>query len=95
MTQPQEIGLFDAKTHFSQIVARVEAGERFLITRHGKAVAEIGIPSTPSTATLARRKKAFENIRRIKAEMRQEREEKGLPPITLEEILQWRDEGRP
>ncbi len=41
----QAVGLFDAKTHFSQYVARAEAGEEIIIMRHNKAVAKI-VPLT-------------------------------------------------
>ncbi len=37
----QEIGLFEAKTHLSKIMDRVEKGETFYITRHGKKIAEV------------------------------------------------------
>jgi prevent-host-death family protein len=35
------VGLFDAKTHFSEYVMRAEAGEEVIITRHNKPVAKI------------------------------------------------------
>ena len=35
------VGLFDAKTHLSEYVARAEAGEEVIITRHNKPVAKI------------------------------------------------------
>jgi len=37
----QEIGIFDAKTHLSEIVRRVARGERFFITRRGERLAEL------------------------------------------------------
>ena len=37
-----EIGAYEAKTHLPKLLARVEKGERFVITRHGRAVAELG-----------------------------------------------------
>ncbi len=40
MTQRQ-IGAFEAKTHFSQIIEQVSHGEDFIITRRGKPVAKI------------------------------------------------------
>jgi prevent-host-death family protein len=40
MTQRQ-IGTFEAKTHFSQIIEKVEHGEDYIITRRGKPVAKI------------------------------------------------------
>lgn len=36
-----EIGAFEAKTRLSQLLKRVEAGERFVITRHSHPVAEL------------------------------------------------------
>ena len=33
------VGAFEAKTHFSNLLDRVEHGDRILITRHGRAVA--------------------------------------------------------
>ena len=35
------VGLFEAKTHLSELVARAERGEEVIITRHNKPVAKI------------------------------------------------------
>ena len=37
----ETVGLFEAKTHLSEYVARAEAGEEVIITRHHKPVAKI------------------------------------------------------
>ena len=37
----EEIGAFEAKTHLSQLLARVAEGESFLITKHGKPMARL------------------------------------------------------
>jgi prevent-host-death family protein len=37
----ESIGLFDAKTHLSELVARAERGEVVVITRHNKPVAKL------------------------------------------------------
>lgn len=34
-----DVGAYEAKTHLSELLNRVESGERITITRHGKAVA--------------------------------------------------------
>jgi prevent-host-death family protein len=39
-----EIGIYEAKTHFASLVARVEKGERITITRHGRPVAVLTSP---------------------------------------------------
>jgi prevent-host-death family protein len=36
-----EIGAYDAKTHLPRLLDSVEKGERFVITRHGRPVAEL------------------------------------------------------
>ena len=36
-----EIGVFEARTRLPRLLRRVEAGERFIITRHGHPVAEL------------------------------------------------------
>ena len=41
-----EIGAFEAKTRLPQLLRRVEAGERFVITRHGRPLAEL-VPFQP------------------------------------------------
>ena len=37
----QQIGAFEAKTHFSRIIGEVEHGADYVITRRGKPVAKI------------------------------------------------------
>ena len=37
----QQIGAFEAKTHFSQIIEKVGQGEDFIVTKRGKPVAKI------------------------------------------------------
>jgi prevent-host-death family protein len=39
---PRTVNVYDAKTHFSKLLARVEAGERIVIARAGKPVAILG-----------------------------------------------------
>jgi prevent-host-death family protein len=49
----QNVGLFEAKTHLSEYVARAEAGEEVIITRHNKPVAKI-VPLHAVTKPAAR-----------------------------------------
>jgi prevent-host-death family protein len=37
----ESIGLFEAKTHLSELIARAERGEEVIITRHNKPVARL------------------------------------------------------
>jgi prevent-host-death family protein len=41
MSRTTEIGVFEAKTHLSQLLQRVAEGERFIITRRGERIAEL------------------------------------------------------
>jgi antitoxin (DNA-binding transcriptional repressor) of toxin-antitoxin stability system len=43
----ETLTIAEAKAKFSELVRRAEAGERFIITRHGKPVAEIAARGTP------------------------------------------------
>ena len=51
--EPQEIGLFDAKTKLSELVRKVEAGQSFSITRRGRRVALL-VPPPKERLPLAR-----------------------------------------
>ena len=50
-----EIGAFEAKTHLPQLLRRVQAGERFIITKHNRPVAEL-IPFQPRDSDKVRRR---------------------------------------
>ncbi|MHB1165816.1 MAG: type II toxin-antitoxin system Phd/YefM family antitoxin [Candidatus Nanopelagicales bacterium] len=62
------VGAFEAKTHLSELLARVEAGESVTITKHGRPVARL-VPVAPAvrdwTAYWAR---VDENRERMAAE---------------------------
>lgn len=72
----------EAKAKFSEVLNAVEQGETVLITRHGQVIARIQ-PS--EDISQARAREAMERI----LERR-----KNARPASVEEILQWRDEGR-
>ena len=36
-----EVGAFEAKTHLPKLLERVRQGEQFVITKHGRPVAEL------------------------------------------------------
>lgn len=43
-----EVGAYEAKTHLSELLDRVEGGDRIVITRHGKPVAQLTpLPGRP------------------------------------------------
>lgn len=85
----ETVGLFEAKTHLSELIARAERGEEVVITRHNKPVAKIVPIREVSPELVARRMEIIAEMKRIGREI----EARG-GPITIQEILSWRDEGR-
>jgi prevent-host-death family protein len=49
----ESVGAYEAKTHLPQLLGRVERGEAFTITRHGKPVARL-VPLAPAASTPGR-----------------------------------------
>lgn len=83
------IGLFEAKTHFSELVARAEQGEEVVITRHNKPVARIVPMGAAPGFDLQRRQRALANIDRLRDQITL----RG-GPVTHEEIREWIRKGR-
>ena len=48
-----EVGAYDAKTHLAELLERVQQGERFVITKHGRPVAEL-VPTSAVDAHAVR-----------------------------------------
>ena len=62
------VAAHEAKTHWNQLLDRVEAGEVVTITRRGKVIARIVPPeSTASSSAVAR---AVLEIRQLKGELK-------------------------
>lgn len=76
----ETVGAFEAKTHLSKLLDRVEQGERILIERHGKPVAILQ-PVDSSKRSIS---ETIEEIRRFGEKHR-------LDGLTIREMI---DEGR-
>jgi prevent-host-death family protein len=85
----ETVGLFEAKTHLSELIARAERGEETIITRHNKPVAKIVPISKVSPELVQQRLEAIKGMQAIGRKMIA----RG-GPITPEEILDWVREGR-
>lgn len=57
---PNEIGAYDAKTHFPALLDRVARGEEITITKHGKPVARL-VPIGKTSPE--QRRKAIEKLK--------------------------------
>lgn len=60
----REVGAYEAKTHLPKLLERVEKGERFIITRHGRPVAEL-VPVVKRDPDKIR--KAIEDLKAFRA----------------------------
>lgn len=76
---PNKINLFEAKTHFSNLIQRVQDGEQITICKHNTPVAKI-IPITERP-----------KIENIVEQIREFSKGKSLKPYTIQEL---RDEGK-
>jgi len=77
-----KIGAFEAKTHFSELLRRVEQGESFEITRRSEPVARlVGVAHDPPKET------PEELLRRI-------RRVRGAVDAKKNEIREWIAAGR-
>lgn len=80
------VGAYEAKTHLSDLLARVARGERVTITKHGVPVAVLQ-PPDPVRATDV--KQVIADLRRF----RESRRAKGLL-VSQAEVRGWIEEGR-
>jgi prevent-host-death family protein len=79
------VGAFEAKTHFSQLLERVERGEEIVITRRGKPVARM-VPAAAKQDPDA----VMAVFRRLAERARQ----RGAPKIAWAEWRRYVDAGR-
>jgi prevent-host-death family protein len=82
----REVGAFEAKNKFGQLLDWVEDGEEVVITRHGREVARL-VPARHDI----NRDEARAAIQRIRARAEQSK----LGQFDWEEWKTYRDEGRP
>lgn len=80
----RHVGAFEAKTRLSALLDAVEKGETVIITRHGVPVARL-CPAGPDEERAARAGAAIQRM----AERRER-----MQPVTLDEIIGWKNEGR-
>ena len=78
----KEIGVFEAKTHLSEILDAVEAGESVTITKRGKPVAIL----SPASNKMEQRRAAAAELAAIKNSVQRF--------VTIQDVIAMRDEGR-
>lgn len=58
------IGAYEAKAHLSEILKKVSKGERYLVTKHGTAIAQILPANTSSKIAVEEAIKQIKEIRK-------------------------------
>lgn len=76
-----EVGAYEAKTHLPRLLERVLQGEKVLITKHGRPVAELVPVSDPGR----------EETRRALSDLRRFQETHSLAGTPIRELI---EEGR-
>jgi len=76
------VGAYEAKTHFSELLEKVESGEQITITRHGTPVARL-VP-VKEMSTVKERRDAIERIAKLRGEL-------SLGDLKIRDLI---DEGR-
>ena len=83
----KHVGIFEAKTHLSNLIDEVEKGREVVITRHGKPVAKlVRAEERLSPEQVAQRQKALQELREIGRRLNLN--------LTHEEIKARIEEGR-
>ncbi len=82
----REVGAFEAKDSFGQLLDLVERGEEVAITRHGRVVARLVPPKEGTDCAAARAA-----VHRLRARAKSA----GLGPFDWTEWKDFRDTGRP
>jgi len=80
-----QVGMFEAKTHFSELARRVQAGEEIIVTNRGEPVLKM-VPIEPPYDP--------EQARQAMMRIRERAKRWGIN-ATPEEIKSWINEGRP
>lgn len=84
-----ELGVFEARNRFSELIDAAERGEETVVLRHGKPAAKI-VPITNQTDLAASRMRALEIARRVGAEITARNGRR----FTHDELMEGKDEGR-
>ena len=79
----------EVRDKLPKLLDEVAQGETITIARNGVPVARI-----ERVWNQARIDTAIADIQELREEIRQDWEARHLPPVTLKELLAWRDEGR-
>jgi antitoxin (DNA-binding transcriptional repressor) of toxin-antitoxin stability system len=78
----KHVSLADARANIAKLLDEVERGETVTISREGVPARDVAAPAQERSADVVQ---AIEELKQLR---------KANGPVTVEEILSWRDEGR-
>lgn len=84
-----ELGVFEARNRFSELVEAAERGEETVVLKHGKPVAKL-VPIDDVATRVANTRRALDIARRVGAEITARNGRR----FTHEELMQAKIEGR-
>lgn len=84
-----ELGVFEARNRFSELVEAAERGEETVVLKHGKAVAKL-VPITTTENLTATRQNALADLAALRDRTLQEMGR----PFTHAELIEARDDGK-
>lgn len=84
-----EVGVFEARNRFSELLDAAEAGEEVVVLRRGKPVARI-VPVADRQALAEQRLRALRDIEALADQIA----ERNGRPFTHAELIAARDEGK-
>ena len=86
-----DVGAFDAKTYFAELLRKVQAGAKFNITKNGKKVAVLqGVQSVQNQATFD----AHQRILTRSQKMKDLRKKSGGASLSAKDLTELKNEGR-
>lgn len=84
-----EIGVFEARNRFSELIDAAERGEEVIVLKRGRPVVRM-VPALPAGDVAARRVKALDDL----ASLRQRTVQELGRPFTHAELIESRDAGK-
>lgn len=86
-----DVGSFDAKTYFAELLRMVQAGATINITKNGKQVA---VMQSPQKQAASKALEAHNKLMKLSKNIASRNEADGLPPLTVSEINELKNSGR-
>ena len=82
-----QVNVGDAKARLSELLSKIEAGETVIIARGNEPIAELKLLQSD-------RRAALDATERLKRRRTERRKQSRLPPLTVDDLIDMKNEGR-